>query len=233
MGKALGIKDALSADALRRELLREKDGRAAARMHAIAHALDGLGRAEAARLAGMERQGLRDAVVRDSAEGLAGLRDRPRGRPRRRLGHGEEAALTAAILRGPDPDVDGCCARTRADLCRWLEAAYGKTCQPSRLSRVLRRLGVSRQKARPFHPEKDPEAREAFENGGLGERIAAVAAQHPGKRIALWLADEAPVGTRGRVCHRWWRRGERPPGLQQIGHLWAALLHRSREGFIS
>jgi len=170
MGKALKIKDGLSAEALRREARREKDGRAAARMYAIAHALDGLGRAEAARLAGMERQALRDAVVRYNSEGLAGLRDRPRGRPRRRLDAGEEAALVAVIERGPDPDVDGCCAWTRADLCRWLETEYSKTYHPSSMSRVLRRLGFSRQKARPFHPKKDPEAQEAFKKGGSPSR---------------------------------------------------------------
>ena len=63
MGKALKIRDELSAEALRRAARREKDGRAAARMYAIAHALDGMSRAEAARLAGMERQALRDAVA--------------------------------------------------------------------------------------------------------------------------------------------------------------------------
>jgi transposase len=169
MGKALKIRDELSAEALRREARREKDGRASARMYAIAHAL-GLGRAEAARLAGMERQALRDAVIRYNAEGLAGLRDRPRGRPRRRLDQKEEADLVAAIERGPDPDADGCCAWTRADLCRWLEAGYGKTYHPSSMTRVLRRLGFSRQKARPFHPKKDPEAQAAFKKGGLPTR---------------------------------------------------------------
>jgi transposase len=161
MGKALKIKDELSAEALRQEARRERDGRAVTRMYAIAHALDGLSRSEAARLAGMERQALRDAVMRYNSEGLAGLRDRPRGRPRHRLDAGEEAALAAAIKRGPDPDVGGCCAWTRADLCRWLET-YGKTYHPSSMSRVLRSLGFSRQKAWPFHPKKSPEAQEAF-----------------------------------------------------------------------
>ena len=64
MGKALKVRGEMSAEALRRAARREKDGRAAARMYAIAHVLDGLRRAEAARLAGMERQALRDAVVR-------------------------------------------------------------------------------------------------------------------------------------------------------------------------
>ena len=110
MGKALKIRDDLPAEAFRRAVRRGNDGRAAARIYAIAHALDGLSRAEAARLAGMERQALRDAVVRYNAEGLAGLHDRPRGRPRRRLDHEEEADLVAAIERGPDPDADGCCS---------------------------------------------------------------------------------------------------------------------------
>ena len=167
MSKALKIRDDLSAEALRQAARREKDGRAAARMYAIANALDGMSRAEAARCAGMERQALRDAVVRYNADGLAGLHDRPKGRPPRRLTPEEEAALVAAILRGPDPEADGCCAWTRADLCRWLEMHTGKSYHPSSMTRVLRRLEFSRQRARPFHPKRDAEAQEAFKKGGL------------------------------------------------------------------
>jgi transposase len=167
MGKALKIRDDLSPEALRRAARGERDGRAAARMYAIANALNGLSRAEAARLAGMERQALRDAVLRYNAEGVVGLRDRPKGRPRRRLTASEEAALAAAILRGPDPEADGCCAWTRLDLCRWLETNTGKTYHPSSMTRVLRRLDFSRQKARPYHPKRDAEAQEAFKKGGL------------------------------------------------------------------
>lgn len=32
------------------------------------------------------------------------------------------------------------------------------------------------------------------------------------KRLSLWFQDEARVGQKGRVCHIWWKRGERPPG---------------------
>jgi hypothetical protein len=47
-------------------------------MLAIANALEDMSRADAARLAGMERPALRDAVVRYNAKGLAaGLYDRP------------------------------------------------------------------------------------------------------------------------------------------------------------
>ena len=36
---------------------------------------------------------------------------------------------------------------------------------------------------------------------------------HPGQQVALWFMDEARVGQKGRTGHRWWVRGERPPGL--------------------
>src|SRR3712207_9137267 len=82
------------------------------------NALEGMSRAEAARLAGMERQALRDAVVRYNTEGLAGLYDRPKpGRPPR-LSAGEQAAPAAHVFRDPDPERDGVPARTRAGPCR-------------------------------------------------------------------------------------------------------------------
>ncbi len=70
------------------------------------------------------------------------------------------------ILEGPDPERDGVCAWTRADLCRWLEANFAKTYHPSGMTRVLRRLGFSRQKVRPAHPQRDPEAQERFKKRG-------------------------------------------------------------------
>ena len=55
----------------------------------------------------MERQALRDAVLRFNAEGPDGLHDRPRpGRPEQ-LQEGKQAALKAHILRGPRPERDG------------------------------------------------------------------------------------------------------------------------------
>jgi transposase len=116
----------------------------------------------------MERQALRDAVVRYNAEGLAGLYDRPKpGRPQR-LNAGEQAALAAHVFTAPDPGRDGVATWTRADLCRWLEARFAKRFHPSSLSRVLRRLELSRQKARPVHPRPraDPAARERFRKKG-------------------------------------------------------------------
>lgn len=110
---SLAIRKDLTPDELRRWARRAANPRAAARAFAIVHALEGQPRAEAARLAGMERQALRDAVVRDNAEGFAGLSDRPRRRPAKLI-DGQQAPLRAIILRGPDPEVDGVSARKGA-----------------------------------------------------------------------------------------------------------------------
>ncbi len=166
MGTALSIRGDLTPEVLRRRARHEPNRRAALRMLAIANALEGMSRAEAARLAGMERQALRDAVVRYNGEGLAGLHDRPKpGRPER-LSEAEQAALAARVFRGPDPERDGVAAWTRADLCGWLAERFGKPFHPSSLSRVLKRLELSHQKVRPVHPEADPKAQERFTKKG-------------------------------------------------------------------
>ena len=169
MGAALPIRDELTPEALRRHARHEPSRRAALRMLAIANALEGMSRAEAARLAGMERQALRDAVVRYNVEGLAGLHDRPKaGRPPR-LSEAEQAILAARVFRGPDPERDGVAAWTRADLCGWLAERFGKPFHPSSLSRVLKRLDLSRQKTRPTHPEANPKAQERFTKRGCAK----------------------------------------------------------------
>ena len=33
------------------------------------------------------------------------------------------------------------------------------------------------------------------------------------KRLRLFFQDEARICQKGRVCHIWWKRDERPPGL--------------------
>ena len=80
------------------------------RLLALANALEGMPREEAARLAGMTGQTLGDWVHRYNQEGVAGLRDRPRpGRPCG-LDEGQQAALKALVLGGPSLKRDGCVA---------------------------------------------------------------------------------------------------------------------------
>ncbi len=159
--------DVARAPELRRLAKKEPRRRTAQRMLALANALDGMSRAEAARAAGIERQALRDAVLRFNAEGLAGLVDRPYGRRPERLSEGEQAVLINRILRGPDPEPGEPSSWTLPDLCRFIEERFGKTMGPQSMSRVVRRLGLSRQKARPVHPRRDARAAEAFAQRGF------------------------------------------------------------------
>jgi transposase len=171
VGAALEIRTDLASPARLRALARrERNPRTATRMLAIASALEGKSRAEAARLAGMERQALRDAVVRYNAEGLEGLRDRPTPGRRPALTEPEQALLLAAVFRGPDRALYGRTDWTLPALCRWIEDRFGKRLHPASLSRIVRRLDLSRQKTRPRHPEADERAKAAFVKGGSRRR---------------------------------------------------------------
>src|ERR671912_2595421 len=168
MGRGLPIRrDGAMASELRGLAKKEPRRRPAQRMLAIANALEGMSRAQAARAAGIERQSLRDAVLRFNAEGLAGLLDRPHGHRPEVLSEGEQAMLVHRVLVGPDPERGEPSSGTLPDLCRFLEERFGKTMGPQSLSRVVRRLGLSKQKARPVHPQRDAKAAETFAKRGL------------------------------------------------------------------
>lgn len=162
MGAAVAIRDDIPAEELRRLARQESDGRVACRRLGIADALDGMGRERAARQAGMDRQTLRDRVVRFNAEGVDGLRDRPKsGRPTW-LDDGQLATFKALVLRGPDPERDGVGSWRAKDLCRIVEARFGVRYAENGMLRLLHELGLSWQKARPVHPEADPKAQLRF-----------------------------------------------------------------------
>lgn len=159
---ALTIRKDRTPVMLRKLAKSEEGARVARRMLAIANALDGMSRAAAAQAAGMDRQTLRDWVIRYNEDGIDGLLDRwGSGRPPR-LEPDELAELYAVVMAGPDPEIDGICAFTREDLVRICEKRFAKTMHRATMGRLLRMIGLSRQKARPSHPQKDPASQEAF-----------------------------------------------------------------------
>ena len=131
-------------------------------MLALALVLEGSSREEAARAAGMDRQTLRDWVHRYNAEGLAGLRDRPRSGRKPRLTPEQEAELATAVERGPGPDRDGVVRWRRIDLQALIEARFAVRLHERSVGKVLRRLGFTRLSVRPEHPKADEAAQEAF-----------------------------------------------------------------------
>jgi len=176
MVAALTIRRDRTPVVLRKLAKAETDTRVARRLLAIANALSGMSRKGAAEAAGMDRQTLRDWVIRYNAHGPDGLYDCwSDGRPPR-LAPEEQAELMRIVLAGPDPEADGISAYTREDLVRICDARFGKTFHPSSIGRLLKRLGFSRQKARPSHPKKDPAEAEAFKKSpGASEKTSVYA----------------------------------------------------------
>jgi transposase len=110
----------------------------------------------------MTGQTLGDWVHRYNEEGVEGLRDRPRsGRPCA-LDEGQQAALKALVLRGPDLNKDGCVAWRARDLCDVVERRFGVRYREAGMLRLLKGLDLSWQKARPVHLEADLKAQERF-----------------------------------------------------------------------
>src|SRR3712207_3243163 len=156
MGAAVAIRSDIEAAELRRLARHEKDGRVASRLLGLANGLDGMSRGAAARAAGMDRQTLRDWVIRFNVEGVEGLRDRPRPTW---LTEGQQAAFKAVVRRGPDPERDGVSAWRIVDLCRIAEARFGVAYREGGMLRLVKALDLSWQKTRPRHPKSSEERR--------------------------------------------------------------------------
>ena len=73
MGQAIALRPDFTATELRRLATRTKDVAQARRLLAIAAIVDGASRAAAARIGGMDRQTLRDWVIRFNEHGPDGL----------------------------------------------------------------------------------------------------------------------------------------------------------------
>jgi transposase len=169
---ALVIRDDISAEELRRQARRESDGRVSVRLIAIANALDGMDRASAARLAGMERQTLRDWVHRYNTEGIAGRCDRPKPGRTPKLREGQMASLKAVVLAGPDPAADKIGRWRVVDLCRYVEQRWEVRYSETGMLRLLWSLDLSHRKTWPRHPQSDEEAQQAFKKILCGWTVA-------------------------------------------------------------
>lgn len=151
-----------SAKELRLAARRTKDTWQARRLLAIALVLKGASRTEAARAAGMERQTLRDWVIRYNEEGIEGLRDRPRsGRPPR-LSPEQFGELEQLVEDGPDVTVHKVVRWRCVDLKLEIKSRFGVELAERQIERILKRLMFTRLSVRPRHPKADEATQQAF-----------------------------------------------------------------------
>jgi transposase len=132
-------------------------------MLAIALALEGWSRQDAAEACAMDRQTLRDWVHRYNAAGVDGLQDRPRRNgPRPRLSPERQAKVAEWVEQGPDLERDGVVRWRRVDLRERIKKVFTVELDESTIGKMLRRLNFTRLQPRPYHPKKDVPAQEAF-----------------------------------------------------------------------
>ena len=152
----------LSVAELRRRARLAHDADQARRILAIALVLEGGSREAAARAAGAQRQTLRDWVMRYNAEGLAGLKDRPKPGRTPRLSEERLKVLDQLVDEGPGIAADKVVRWRCADLKAVAQERFGVTLSERSIGRILGQRRFVRLSVRPQHPDADEAAQEAF-----------------------------------------------------------------------
>ena len=116
MATAVTVRADFSADELRRLATASKHANQSRRLLSLAAVLDGMSRADAARIGGMDRQTLRDWVHRFNERGPEGLKDSWSKGHRPRLSAEQLAQLAEVVETGPERAVHGVVRWRRVDL---------------------------------------------------------------------------------------------------------------------
>ncbi len=162
MPAALTLRSDYDAKTLRCLARTCADPRQVCRLLALGGVYDGMSRADAARIGGMDRQGLRRWVIRFNERGPEGLVDRWYGGPPRRLSDSQLCELTSIVEQGPDIQTDGVVRWRRIDLQAVIKARFGIEYGERWVSQILHDLGFSHLSARPQHPRQEPRVIDAF-----------------------------------------------------------------------
>jgi transposase len=162
MGRAIAVRSDYTSKEVRRLAKRSKDVGQARRLLAIAAVLDGASREEAAQVGGMDRQTLRDWVIRFNDEGPQGVTNKPSPGAPGKLTSKHKEFLARLIDEGPNPAIHGVVRWRGCDLIRQLYAEFGISVSDNTIYRALKELGFSHVSARPKAYKQDPNAIEAF-----------------------------------------------------------------------
>ena len=162
MGTAIAVRTDFSSQKLRRLATRVKNAAQARRLLAIAAVLDSAAREEAAKIGGMDRQTLRDWVIRFNDQGPDGLINKWSPGAPGKLSKEHKAFLARLVEEGPIPAVHGVVRWRACDLIMRLHEEFGISVSDDTVYRALKELGFSHVSARPKAYKQDPEAMEAF-----------------------------------------------------------------------
>jgi transposase len=162
MGTAIALRTDYSSKELRGLASRVKNAGQARRLLAIAAVLDGSLREDAAKLGGMDRQTLRDWVVRFNEQGSEGLINKTAPGAPDKLRKKHKAFLARLVEEGPIPAIHGVVRWRACDLIMRLHEEFGLSVSDDTVYRALKKLGFSHVSARPKAYGQDADAVEAF-----------------------------------------------------------------------
>jgi transposase len=110
----------------------------------------------------MDRQTLRDWVIRYNERGIDGLSDRPHGGgATSKLSDEEKAQLACWVRQGPDLAEDGVVRWRLCDLRERILARFFVVMDERSVGRILKTLTFSHISVRPRHPQANADAQEA------------------------------------------------------------------------
>ena len=162
MGQAIPVRTDYTVGEVRQFAKRAKDVAQARRLLAIAAVLDGASREDAAKIGGMDRQTLRDWVIRFNEQGPDGLINIPSPGVPPKLDDTHRAFLARIVKEGPMPAVHGVVRWRACDLIMRLYEEFALSVSDDTIYRALKDLGFSHVSARPKGYKQDADTMETF-----------------------------------------------------------------------
>ena len=162
MSASIKLRSDYTASELRRFAGQSTDAKQARRLLSLAAVYDGMDRAQAAKIGGMDRQTLRDWVHRFNEAGPEDLMDRKAPGRTRYLSDAQMIELGEIVEAGPNPAVDGVVRWRRVDLQKVIKDRFDVDYSERAISELLKVLGFSHISGRPQHPMQDVEVMSAF-----------------------------------------------------------------------
>lgn len=151
MAAAIGVRSDYTSADLRRFARRSGDADQVRRLLVVAVILDGGSRGEAAKVAGVTLQIVRDWVLRFNAGGPDGLATRKAPGRASILNDEQRARLAAVVEAGPIPAAHGVVRWRLVDLAQWIWDEFALSVTRHTLGRELRTMGYRKLSARPRH----------------------------------------------------------------------------------
>src|SRR5215813_2069415 len=143
MGQAIAVRSDYKSGEVRGLAKRAKDAAQARRLLAIAAVLDGASRTDAATIGGMDRQTLRDWVIRFNAQGPDGLMNIPSPGVPPKLDAMHRAFLARIVDEGPLPAIHGVVRWRACDLIMRLHEEFPLSVSDDKAPRTIAGFGDS------------------------------------------------------------------------------------------